>query len=175
MLRSALVLLLVSTVAHAQPGVPPPEEEPTIKTPFDKGRFNLGLGLNFGRTDANERYYVFGGGLGYYVLDGVELGLGAAIQFGAGPTILRTTPGVRYVAQPLVGSSPLIPYIGTFFSHYFVSDGIEDVNTVGGRIGAIYVSGSLLLGLGLVVERTISECTMNCTDYYPELAFALSL
>ena len=89
-----LTLLLVSTVAHAQPGAVPPPEQPTIKTPFDQGRFNLGLGLNFGRTNANERYYVFGGGLGYYVLDGVEVNFGAAIQFGAGPTILRTTCGI---------------------------------------------------------------------------------
>lgn len=171
-----LPLLLASTVVYAQPSsAPPVEEEPTIKTPFDKGRFNLGLGLNFGRTDANERYYVFGGGLGYYVLDGVELGLGTSIQFGAGPTILRTIPGVRYVVQPLVGKSPLIPYVGTFVGRYFVSDGIDDMSTVGGRVGAIYVSGSLLIGLGLVVEKIVSECTTNCTDYYPELAFALSL
>lgn len=170
-----LTLLLVSTVAHAQPSTAPAVEEPRVKTPFDRGRFNLGLGLNFGRTDANERYYVFGGGLGYYVLDGVEVGLGASVQFGGGPTVLRTTPGVRYVLQPLVGKSPLIPYVGAFFGRYFISDGLEDVNSVGGKIGAIYVSGSLLIGLGLVAEKIISNCSVNCTDYYPEFAFALSL
>jgi len=189
--RLALVLLLFSTVAHAQPGAetePPPEAEaaapepepapppkpPPPPTPFDQGKFGLGFGFG-AQTTFGLKYYVLSGGVGYYVLDGVEVGLGVAHQFGDGPSITRTTPSLRYVAQPLVGKFPLIPYVGVFASRYFISDGIDDVNSVGARTGLIYVSGHLLLGLGLAVEHIVSDCDEDCTSYYPDITFSLSL
>ena len=193
MIRLLLAIVLFSTAAYAQPGAAPapdptnasPEPEPEAApepppppppTPFDQGKFGLGFGFS-SQTYGGKRYSVISGGLGYYVLDGLELGLGAAHQFGD-PDISRLTPAVRYVAQPLVGKFPLIPYIGVFGSRYFIYSGIEDVHSVGGRVGAIYVSGSLLLGLGLAVERIVSECDdemQDCTSYYPDITFSLSL
>ncbi len=185
----SLVLALVSTAAYAQPSATTPAAEaepdpeaaaepppPPPVTPFDQGKFGLGFGFS-SQSYGGKRYSVISGGMGYYVVNGLELGLGAAHQFGD-PDISRLTPGVRYVAQPLVGTSPLIPYIGVFGSRYFIYSGIEDVHSVGGRVGAIYVSGSLLLGLGLVVERIVSECDdeeQDCTSYYPDITFSLSL
>lgn len=182
MTRLPLLLVLASTVSFADgeaPAEPEPERvpeppPPPPPTPFDQGKFGLGFG--FGRQSTlGGHYNVVSGGLGYFVLDGVELGLGASIQFGDGPSITRATPSVRYVAQPLVGKFPLIPYIGVFASRYFIGEGIEDVNSIGARAGAIYVSGSLLLGLGLAVEHIVSTCDKDCTSYYPDLTFSLSL
>ncbi len=115
------------------------------------------------------------GGAGYYVLDGVELGFGAGHQFGDDPTISRVTPSLRYVAQPLVGHSPLVPYIGVFGSHYFVYDGYADINTVGTRGGLLYVSGSMVIGLGLAYERIVSECVEDCSSVYPDFTLSIAL
>lgn len=170
MSRLAIALLLVSSLVHAQPVAEP---EPERRTPFDQGRFGLGFG--FGRqTTLGASYNVVSGGLGYFVLDGVALDLGLGVQFGDGPTIMRTTPGVRYVAQPLVGVSPLVPYVGVFSSRYFIASGIDDVSTVGGRAGLLYVSGSLLLGLGVGVERIVSECTEDCTSLFPDVTLSVA-
>src|SRR4051812_22243040 len=65
--------------AEAMP--PPVEVTPSLevaapprKTPFDRGWVGLSLG---GGSQSNgvSHYFVIGGGVGYYVLDGVELGL----------------------------------------------------------------------------------------------------
>jgi hypothetical protein len=163
------VALVASTAAQAQPATQPP-----VRTPFDQGRFNLGFGAG-SQTALGYRYFVVAGGVGYYVLDGVELGLGASHQFGDGPGITRATPGVRYVAQPLVGRSPLVPYAGVFYSHYFIGDGFTDVDTVGTRGGLLYVSGSLVVGLGVAFERVVSECSSNCSAVYPDITLSLAL
>ena len=169
----ALTLLLIGGVAHADDEtleVPPPREP----TPFDQGKMNLSI---FGGSTSNfgERYFAIGGGFGYFVLDGLELGVAAVHQFGDGPSISQVQPRVRYVVQPLVGKFPLIPYVGAFYNHWFIGDGFDDVDAVGGRVGLIYISGRLLLGLGVAVERTVSPCTEDCTDVYPDFSLSLSL
>jgi hypothetical protein len=166
-----LVLVVGAVPAHAQP-VPP--EEPPRKTPFDQGKFGLGFSAG-SHSSLGEHYYVVGGGMGYYVLDGVELVLGTSHQWGDGPAITRLTPGLRYVAQPLVRYSPLVPYVGVFGSRYFIYEGNDDVNTVGSRAGLIYVGGSVLLGLGVAVEHVVSECTEDCTSVYPDFTLSVSL
>jgi len=154
---------------------PLPEPEPKRVTPFDRGKMNLSIGggstSNFG-----ERYFAIGGGFGYFILDGLELGISAVHQFGDGPSISQVQPRVRYVAQPLVGKFPLIPYVGVFYNHWFVGDDIPDVDAIGTRVGLLYISGRLLLGLGIAAERTVSECPDDeCWNYYPDFTISLSL
>jgi hypothetical protein len=161
--------LVASTAAQADPLL-----QPRVRTPFDQGRFNLGFGAG-SQTALGFRYFVVAGGAGYYVLDGVELGLGASHQFGDGPGITRATPGLRYVAQPLVGRSPLIPYVGVFYSHYFIGEGYRDVDTAGMRGGLLHVSGSLVIGLGVAFERVVSACASNCSTVYPDFTLSLAL
>ncbi|MBS1124629.1 MAG: hypothetical protein H6Q90_6857, partial [Deltaproteobacteria bacterium] len=114
-------------------------------------------------------------GVGYFVLDGLEVGLGALHQFGDGPSISQLSPSLRYVAQPLVGRSPLIPYTGVFYRHWFIGSALADVDTVGARAGLLYVSGQFVLGLGVVVERTVSTCDADCVQVYPDFTISLSL
>src|SRR5262249_7543409 len=131
--------LLFATVAHA-------DDEPVRKTPFDQGRFALSVG---GGTQSalGAQYYVLGVGAGYFVLDGLELGVAGVVELGGSPFIAKLSPGVRYLAQPLVGKWPLIPYVGTFYTHWFIGGGYADVDTIGARSGLVYVSGNAVLGL----------------------------
>jgi hypothetical protein len=150
---------------------PAPPERPT---PFDRGKLSLSAGG--GTTSAlGHEYYVIGGGVGYFVLDGVQLGLSGLVQFGSNPTIEKVSPSLRYVLQPLAHSSSIVPYVGTFYSHWFVGGGLSDVDTVGGSIGGLYVSGQLVLGLGLGYEKIVSQCTTDCDSFYPDFTIGFTL
>jgi hypothetical protein len=147
--------------------------EPPKPTPFDRGKMSLsvagGSSNNFG-----QRYFGIGAGFGYFILDGLELGVAALHQFGDGPSISKLAPQIRYVAKPLVGKWPLIPYVGVFYTHWFIGDMFEDVDAIGARSGLLYVSGRVLLGLGVAVEQTVSECVEECVTVYPDLTISLS-
>jgi hypothetical protein len=169
----ALVVLLAGARAHAQSAPDPDALPPRPRTPFDRGRFNLS---GAGTTSAfGERYYAIGLGATYYVLDGVGLGLWTQVQWGDGPTIFRTTPDLRYVAQPLVGRWPLVPYAGVFYTHWFVGSRIDDVDAIGTRGGLLYVSGSMVLGLGIAYEHLVSTCSMDCDAVYPDITISIAL
>lgn len=173
-----LAVLASSTTARADDDGDDDEvvaREPAPETPFDRGKMSLGVGG--GSTSAfGERYFGIGAAFGYFVLDGVELGVAASYQFGDGPDFAKVAPQIRYVAQPLVGRWPLIPYAGVFYNHWFISDAFADIDTVGARTGLLYVSGRAVLGLGIAVEQTVSKCDEDeeCTTYYPDLTIALS-
>ncbi len=173
----ALVLVVASTasaLANDEPPATEPPPEPPPETPFDRGK--LGVGIYGGsQTTLGHRYFAIGGSVGYFVLDGVEVGLGALHQFGGGPSISKLTPSLRYVAQPLVGHSPVIPYAGVFYNHWFIGDDISDVDTLGTRGGLLMVSGKLILGLGVVFEKIVSTCETDCTAVYPDFTISLSL
>jgi hypothetical protein len=169
-IRALVVIALLAATAHAQPGVQP---EPERRTPFDRGRFALSGGG--GTTSAfGMRYYYVGLGAAYFVLDGVAVGLNTQVQWGDGPTIFRTTPELRYVAQPLVGSWPVIPYVGVYYSHWFVGDRIDDVDAIGTRGGLLYLSGSIIVGLGVGYEHLVSKCAMDCSVIYPDITLAFT-
>lgn len=171
-MRGALLLVLASLPAYADDA--PPAPPPPPPTPFDQGRIAISAG---GGTTSSlgHQYVVIGGSVGYYVLDGVGLALHGLHQFGSGPSISELSPELRYVAQPLVGRWPVIPYVGAFYNHWFIGDGLPDVDSVGGRAGGLWVSGNVVLGLGVVVEHIVSACTMDCDSVYPDITIALSL
>jgi len=168
-----MTIALLGSVSSARADDEVVAREPAPPTPFDRGKMNLAVGG--GSTSAfGQRYFALGAGFGYFVLDGLELGASALYQFGDGPDIAKVAPQIRYVAQPLIGRSPLIPYVGVFYNHWFIGDAFPDVDAIGARAGALYVSGRVLLGLGVAVEHTVSECIDHCTTYYPDLTIALA-
>lgn len=141
--------------------------------PFSQGRMRVSV---IGGTSGSfgERYFVFGAGFAYYVLDGLEMGLEAEHWFGGDPSISKVSPNTRYVLHFV---PVLKPYAGAFYRHWFIGDGLPDVDTVGGRAGAFWVSGGgrAFFGLGVVHEIVVSDCTDECSDTYPEIAFSLAL
>ncbi len=143
-------------------------------TPFDRGQLWIGVGGGT-QTQFGHRYYAVGASVGYFVVDGLEIALGGVEQFGSGPNIAQLSPAVRYVVQPLVGVWPVVPYVGAFYNHWFVSDSINDVDTLGARAGLLYVSGKFVVGLGVAYEQLVSECTTNCSAVYPDITLAFSL
>jgi hypothetical protein len=161
-------LLLAAPAAHAD------DEPPAPKTPFDRGRFALSVG---GGTQSalGAQYYVLGVGASYFVLDGLALDTLGVVELGGSPFIAKLSPGVRYLAQPLVGRWPLIPYVGTFYTHWFIGGGYADVNTIGARSGLVYVSGSAVLGLGVAIEHTVSTCMTDCNPIYPDITISFAL
>jgi len=136
-------------------------------TPFDRGRIALGVALG-SQAVVGYRYFIGGGSVGYYVLDGLEVELGGALYFGDGPSIRAATGGVRYVAQPLVGKWPVVPYGGVFSNRWFIGDPYDDVATIGARAGVIYLSGRILVGIGIAYAHVVSDCVQNCDQVYPD-------
>lgn len=168
-MKALAIVALLSSTAAAQV-----VESPTPRTPFDQGRFWFSAGG--GATSAfGERYFAIAAGASYFVLDGVDVGLAGQHQWGDGPSISRLTPSLRYVAQPLVGKFPLIPYVGLFYSHWFIGSQINDVDAVGTRGGLLYVSGSIVVGLGIAYEQVVSACTEDCDAVYPDFTIAIAL
>lgn len=141
--------------------------------PFDQGSTNVSVLLGSGRA-FNENYIILGGGIGYYLIDGLELGIDAQYWFSGDPSITKVSPQIKYV---LPTKSRLRPYIGTFFRRTFVdSQFIDDQNSYGFRGGAFFSSRSgVYLGAGVVYER-YQDCTFgDCSNTYPELLISVSL
>jgi hypothetical protein len=176
LLTAAALLGLVSAAAadpapSTAPGAAP--DAPARPTPFDRGRVHLGLGGG-SQDSLGFHYFAISGGVGYYVLDGLELGLHGIHEFGDGPRIDLLSPSLRYVAQPLVGKWPLIPYVGVFYNHWFIAD-VPDQDAVGARAGMLFIRGAIVLGLGVVYEQLVSTCATDCSSVYPDFTIALAL
>jgi len=167
----ALAGVLSASVARADDE---PLARPPRRTPFDQGKFELGIGG--GTQDVfGHHYYVLDAGVGYYVLDGVGVHLSGLVELGASPFIAKVSPELRYVAQPLVGVSPFIPYVGAFYNHWFVTGAYDDVDTIGARAGVMYLSGTLILGAGVAVEHQVSTCASDCDQIYPDFIISMAL
>jgi hypothetical protein len=156
-----------------------PSEQPEYaapRGPFSKGAVRLTLLLGTGST-RNDTYFIIGGGLGYFLLDGLEVGLDYEGWFFADPVLHRFSPETRYIFHMV----PVIkPYAGVFYRRTLVMQDNPDYNQVGARLGAYYVprSGRMYIGGGAVYEKTL-DCTssayLDCDSWYPEISFGISL
>lgn len=140
--------------------------------PFDQGRMRVSIG---GGTGGGSADFVVGLGFGYYVVDGLELGFDSDLWLGAEPNRLKLSPQMRYVFHMV----PVVrPYIGTFYKHWFMGDGFDDIDTIGGRLGVFYVTGPrVFIGLGVVHEILLGcelEDSDECSETYPEFGISLT-
>jgi hypothetical protein len=140
---------------------------------FSKGRTSLAITGGTGYA-FNESYLVLGVGVGYYVLDGLNLGLSVESWSGSNPGLYKVTPSVQYVFHQI---PKVNPYIGAFYRRTYV-DGMSDINSVGGRAGVYLAAGrSAYIGLGAVYE-SYNDCNKavykSCSDTYPEVTFMIS-
>ncbi len=164
MLILALHLLLASAAlpAHA-----------ADRDPFADGTMRLSVLVGNGYA-FNESYVIVGVGFGYYLLQGLELGLDAESWFGASPGIFKISPAVRYVV-PVNGA--IRPYVGAFYRRTMIENN-SDLNSVGGRAGIYFVSGrGSYFGAGAVYEKYLScdeAIYKSCSDTYPEIIFAIA-
>jgi hypothetical protein len=164
---------------------PPPEEESEPRTapknpgPFDRGRITLSfmLGTAFG---GDSNYLILGAGVGYYLVQGLEVALDSTVWVLDEPVIGTLTPQLRYVLHFV---PVLKPYVGGFYRHYFVGNDFDDLNSVGARMGAYFVPRSsarfaLYFGLGAVYEHVLDcnehSSVIACNDWYPEISIGIS-
>jgi hypothetical protein len=162
-LLGSLLLTIVPSVSSAASGA--------NAYPFTAG--GARLSVHFGGATAFDRTYsIFGIGAGYYVSDGIELGLDAETWSGNSPRIEQVSPQVRAVLQR---TGLVKPYLGAFYRRTFIQ-GYRDTNTAGARVGAYFLTGgNAYVGAGLAQEvhlncdRTIYT---SCSETYPELFFA---
>ena len=143
------------------------EYDPFVR---DRARVSIGAGLSVTNDDT---YLRLGAGVGYYLIDGLEIGIDTDLWLIGDPTVWNVTPGLLYVFH-LVPT--LKPYVGTFYRHAFVFDA-EDLDSIGARAGAYFVQGRVYFGAGVVYERWL-DCNgstlIDCDEIYPELVLAFS-
>ena len=136
--------------------------------PFEQGQVRIAAGGGGGVGGWSA-----GVSAGYFVVEGLELGLGTAYISADDITLLQTTGSGTYVFLP---EASFNPYVGGFARHWFVLEGDRDPQSSMGLRGGLYHlnQGGLMFGFGAAYEK-ILDCTSdeNCTDIYPE--FSLSL
>ncbi|MGE5172514.1 MAG: hypothetical protein ACM3MD_01670 [Betaproteobacteria bacterium] len=164
LLAPLMILLLLPVAVHAESG--------TGSSPFIKGtaRFSVLLG---GATAFDQSYTIAGIGGGYFVADGIEIGLDADAWFGNSPRIYEAGPRIGIVLNTDI---PLKPYLGAFYRRTHI-DGYRDNDTVGARAGVYFLTGrSAYFSIGLAqdihlnCDRTVYA---SCTEIYPEIAFII--
>lgn len=137
--------------------------------PFDQGRIRVAAHGASGRA-FGDSYFVLGYGVGVFVLDGLEVGVDADHWLGGEPVIHKLSEQVRYVFH-MVPS--VHPYLGAFHKHWFIGDDVDDIDTLGGRLGLFFSLGpQLFAGGGVVHEVIVTDCEDDCSETYPEVVFS---
>ncbi len=145
--------------------------------PFSKGNVRMTVLIGSGTAYENNtqhNYTILGVGAGYYVIDGLEVGLDVEDWLGSGPRIYRVSPEVRYVFYE---AETVKPYAGVFYRRNFIEGG-EDSNTVGFRAGGMFLTGKRsYIGIGVVYDKYLN-CNnspfSSCSDTYPEILVAVT-
>jgi hypothetical protein len=141
----------------------------TLPAPASAGGFsvgaNAGAGFAFGQS-----YYSVGARAGYGLGLGLELDLAGDYLGGATPGLFKLSPGLTWYS-PL---PTFQPYVGAFYSHWFVGSGLPDQNSVGLRGGlTLFSAGPASAGFGVAYERVLS-CARDCDSWRPEAVARLS-
>jgi hypothetical protein len=162
------MLALVAAVLVADTAEAQRRARPRVQpTPFDAGRVSLSLGGGFNGNNGS-----IGGGLGYFVLKGLEVGVEGTV-FLQEPLIGIVGPAARYI----VWQVPTIhPYIGPLARYWIVGGDGEDRTSVGGRAGILTNQQPFYLSAGIAYERFISceEAIEDCSFFTPELIMGFS-
>lgn len=159
-----MALIMLSTMVYAEPDTP--------AAPFTAGNARLSIAFG-GATAFNRNYSIFGIGGGYFVADGIEVGLDAEEWSGNSPRIEQVSPQARVVLRR---DGTVQPYAGAFYRRTLI-EGYPDHDTIGTRLGVYFLTGrNAYFGAGLAEEvhlncdRTVYS---SCSETYPELLFAV--
>ncbi len=115
---------------------------------------------------------IIGIGAGYYIRNGLDIGLYYENWAFADPGIYKLSPEIRYTRQlPM----KLAPYVGAYYRRTYI-DGYDDLNSYGGRLGAFRTGGRSTVGGGVVYEKFLdcNDAIYDCSNTYPEIVFATS-
>jgi hypothetical protein len=152
---------------------PPPAKAPKAPSaagPWARGKKRVGFYGGAGST-LGQTYFILGGGAGFMVTDGLEVGADFEGWLFQDPTIWKLSPQVRYTIWQL---GALKPYVGAFYRWTWVSgDFFEDYNSWGGRAGITYARGRGFVGAGMVYERFEGDFGSDNDVWYPEISFSV--
>lgn len=162
---------LVSLLIMLSAGVP---AVPANSSPFDQGSQSVAIIAGAGSAFGDD-YLILGLGYGYYLIDGLALGVDAQFWLSGEPSITKVSPRITYVfTQP----QTVKPYLGAFYRRTFV-DGLDDLDSIGYRAGLNFMGqGNFYFGAGIVYEQ-YQDCNetvfSSCSDTYPEIVFSFSI
>ena len=162
--------------ATVQVSSPPPAAKPAATEDagmFSKGKRRVTGVVGYARSFDSD-YLLVGIGAGYYLSNGLDVGLDFEGWFLGDPTIYKVSPRVDYVLWRM---QRIKPYAGAFYRWNFIGGGIEDHNSLGGRAGAFYKGGGgMMAGAGVVYERYLGlDDRVGSSDvFYPEFFIAKS-
>lgn len=149
----------------AEPPEKPAAEAPAQPEPRRRKLYpwgSIGTTFAYGETYASANL-----GVGYLMRGGITPNVEGSYMFGNSPTLLALRPGVTWF-MPGPGARP---YIGAYYTHWFVGDDRPDQDGVGGRVG---FSLGRVLSLGVTYDRALG-CSNNCDVWTPQISAGLSL
>ena len=160
---------LVAAAALAACAFVPPAAAQTGAGAFSKGRTHFVLTAGTGYA-FDESYFVLGIGASYYVVDGLNVGLHVESWSSGDPGLLKITPSVNYIFHQ---AQQVKPYVGAFLRRTRI-DGLDDLDSVGGRAGVYIQAGrNTFIGLGGVYESYLdcsSSVYRECDSTYAEIS-----
>ncbi len=147
-----------------------------VGTTFSKNSTNFSVVIGSGSA-FDDDYSILGLGVGYYVTNGLELGIDLQRWFSGEPTITKVSPQIRYVfTQP----KTIKPYVGAFYrrTSFDDHDGFEfdDQDSFGYRAGAYFSTNNRVYIGGGVVYEEFKDCSRftDCSTTSPEILFTVS-
>ena len=119
-------------------------------------------------TVSNEDYIIGGANIGWFVLDGLKVGLGYERWFDREPNIDKLSVDTNYY---LPISNRIRPYIGAFYANNFASS--EDAGSSHGfRGGLLFYTNEASIGLEWNHEY-FDRCDIACERSYPTVVIGL--
>lgn len=147
-----------------------------VGTAFAKNSTSVGVVVGSGSA-FDDDYIILGIGVGYYLAEGLELGVDLQRWFSGEPTITKVSPQIRYVFTQV---QTIKPYVGAFYRRTSYDDlngrDIDDQDSIGYRAGAYFSSNNrVYIGAGIVYEE-FDDCSRltDCSTTSPEILFTVS-
>ena len=116
---------------------------------FSQGRTAVGIKLGSAYI-GDEKYTIAGLSGSHFLFDNFAVGGEYERWFTGSPTIQKLTINGTAFAPV---SENIRPYGGLFYRRIFISDGYDDTNAYGYRLGLSFVEGNFLISAGMVQER----------------------
>ncbi len=153
-----------------RPGALPPGQASVPEWSLRRLRIWGTLGATFAYGEGSVS---LGAGVGYFVYGGLLPTLDVGFSFGSSPTVFMLKPGVDWFL-PVPGG--VVPYVGGYYAHWFVSGGFLPQDAWGVRAGLSFASvGPVTFLLGIAYERVFTNCTGTCAYWVPQVAAGFAL
>ena len=146
--------------------VPPaaPAQPPPAASAKQERRWRVAVAAGAGSA-YGQGYFFLGAGIGYDVAFGLFVNVDGQWWMGQTPSLGKIAPGLTWYA-PIA----LHPYVGAYYAHWFVSSGLADQNSLGGRVGlSVGSAGPAVVGFGVAYEHLLS-CSVDCDSWWPEVS-----